>query len=554
VEYSERVDLARGSHVECDGPALGHSDHSSDNNVRHYTHGFSLTIGGPTGLALLKGQFAFEFSGFNSGGAVVAAGSFTADGSGNITNGVQDFNSIQGPPKNQTFTGTYTLGSDNRGTLIFSSLAGSPTYAFAIDSTGAHGRLIEFDSSGIRGSGELEKQSVTTCGTNTISTTSPTGQAYVFGVTGAAAAFSGVSTAGPVVAAGAFTALPPASSGAAGSISGEADVNIPGITIPTPINTIGAPTLSGTFQTTSQTARCIMSLAPQQTTTNLNFSVYPVSGSATALTEAFVVELDSVKATSPYLTVGRLIQQCILVGGGCETSPFAGQTGGAFFTATSIGALTGQALNTTVTPNVYLPDVAIASLTGTGGPSFTMSVTENQAGAVLTYNGPFQANFVNLDLEGRVSTDLALPFAPVLYVINQNKALCIGQINNNPFFGIFEPQSVGPFNASTIKGAFVEGTSAPATGSVQDFSGVVALDGVSAVAGAQDTSSSGANTAGQIVAGTYSNIVAVSGSGNYALTSPTTFTGKLLIVSPTQFVLVSTTLGDANPVLVIFGN
>ena len=113
---------------------------------------------------LLSGNYAFEFSGFNATGAVVVAGSFTADGVGAITNGVEDVNSIGGTPKNQTFTGTFTLTSGNRGQLVFASLAGTPTYDFAIDSTGAHARMIEFDATGVRGSGQLELQNTTTCG------------------------------------------------------------------------------------------------------------------------------------------------------------------------------------------------------------------------------------------------------------------------------------------------------------------------------------------------------------------------------------------------------
>ena len=182
------------------------------------TANLSITVGN---LAVLSGDYAFEFSGFNSGGQVVVAGSFTADGAGTITNGVEDVNTMAGPPKNQTFTGTYSLGSDNRGQLVFSSLTGSPTYAFAIDPAGAHGRLIEFDSSGIRGSGQLEQRTVSTCAFNTL-----TGN-YAFGVIGEETAVGGF-TAGPSVVVGSFLATPPASQAGQGTISaGEADSSAP---------------------------------------------------------------------------------------------------------------------------------------------------------------------------------------------------------------------------------------------------------------------------------------------------------------------------------------
>ena len=155
---------------------------------------------------------------------------------------------------------------------------------------------------------------------------------------------------------------------------------------------------------------------------------------------------------------------------------------------------------------------------------------------------------------GRVATDLLTPLAPVFYLIDQNEAFCVGEINNNPLFGIFEPQSAGPFRASTIKGTFVEGTSQFTTTAVPDFSGVIALDGNSSVTGTQDTSTASANRSGQTVTGTYTNVDPGSGLGTLTLTLPTSMTGSFFIVSPTKFVLISTTPGDSNPVLTVLGN
>jgi large repetitive protein len=479
-------------------------------------------------IVSFKGNYAFEFSGFGSNGAVVAAGSFQVDGAGKITNGVEDFNSIQGPPEHLTFTGTYTLGSDNRGTLVFSSLTGSPTYRFAIDPQGAHGRLVEFDSSGIRGSGEIEQQNITTCDPNTIQ-----GE-YAMGISGYSGGFTGF-LPGPVVLAARFTATPSVNSGVPGSLgNGEADLNAPGLVSITPSS------VSGTYQSTLQLSRCTATVMPANLT-SLTFSVYPISATGGTLTEAFLVDTDPVASATPYLTAGKLFQQ---VG-----FPFSGPSSS--FTSTSVGSLSGEFLNTAT--NAYLPDVAIVQMTATG-TSFSMSVAENQTGTV-TSGSPVPGNFANADTLGRVATDLKLPFAPVFYIINQNQAFCVGEINNNPFFGIFEPQSAGPFSASTIKGTFVEGTSEPTTNAVQDFSGVLTLDGVSSLTGTQDVSPLGsANVSGQTVTGTYMNIVRASGLGTLTLTSPALFTGEFFVVSPTKFVLISTTAGDRNPVLVILGH
>src|SRR5262249_38518682 len=45
-----------------------------------------------TNNSLLQGQYAFEFAGQNSGGFLTAVGSFTADGQGNISAGLEDVN------------------------------------------------------------------------------------------------------------------------------------------------------------------------------------------------------------------------------------------------------------------------------------------------------------------------------------------------------------------------------------------------------------------------------------------------------------------------------
>jgi Putative Ig domain len=491
------------------------------------TANLSITV---NNLGPLNGDYAFEFSGFDSSGGVVIAGSFTADGKGNISNGVEDFNTIAGPPKNQSFTGTYTLGSDGRGQLIFSSLSGSPTYAFAIDSTGSHGRLIEFDASRIRGSGQLEKRSASTCTSNTINGN------WAFGIAGQQIAISGISGAGPAVVAGSFQATPPASPGGQGSIGpGEDDSS-------TPQGVLPQSSLSGTFQTTSQSTRCTMTLSPS--VGNMTFSVYPVSSS-----EAFLVETDIVNSTTPFLIAGKMREQ---VG-----APFLG-TDGSTFTATSVAGLSGAVIPSGGT--AYLPYVAIVELTPTGLGGFTMPMVENLGGTVQNAIGSnaVSGTFGTGDRFGRVNTNLLVPIEPVFYVVGPNEAFCILENVNTPVLGIFEPQSAGPFTASAINGSLALGTVAPAMVPPPDFTGAVTLANTTTTAGtvngAQDTSTSSANTAGQTVTGTFNITDQTAGVGTLTLTAPTAFTGQFFIVSPTKLVMISTTSGDANPVLIFLGN
>jgi len=477
---------------------------------------------------LLNGNYVFLFSGFNANGAVVIGGSFTADGKGNLTNGVEDFNSaLMNSYQNRTFTGTYTLGADGRGVLTFSSLQGPPAFAFAIDASGSYGRMVEFDSSGIRGSGQIQMRSVSTCTANTLN-----GQ-YAFGITGQVVA-SILSSAGPAVIVGSFGATPSGNNTTPGSISNtEDDANSPGNVI---TQNVG---WGGSFQTTSQNTRCTMNISPSVAPTGgLNYSVYPISAN-----ELFVVETDQVNSNEPFLTVGKLLFQ--------TGYPFFNGPGSTF-TGTSIAGLTGQVLS----GGSYLPDLALVSLTGSGSANYTIFATENEAGTVIGYPSA-GATFSNADAFGRLDSGIASPIAPVFYVVGENEAFCIGEILNNPFFGLFEPQSTGPFTASALNGSFEMGTATPAGSPVRDLSGSVTLANTSTtagtVSGTQDQSASGGNTTAAIT-GTYSGLDSSTGAGTIAFTAPATFSGQFLVVSPTKIVVISTTAGDADPILLFVGN
>ena len=487
----------------------------------------------------LSGNYAFEFSGFNSGGAVVVAGHFSADGVSALSGGVEDVNSISGPYKNQAFTGTFTL-QNNRGQLIFSSLPGTPTYDFALDSTGLHGRMVEFDATGVRGSGELVQQNTATCASQTMSGAGPLGADFVIGLSGAEGNFSGT-TPGPFALAGRFTAEVPANSSTPGNIdNGEVDANSPGIT-----SIVPDPTFSGTFQTSSQPARCVMSVT--QVLGDMNFSVYPITTTSGLLTEAFIVETDSVSQATPFVSAGKLIHQ--------TGYPFTAAVQS--FSAASVGGLSGPVIPSGLT--AYVPFAAVAQLQANGGGGFTLSLVDNVAGSVTTALGTnaLTASFDTGDSFGRVDTDLVSPVTPVFYVINNNEALCLLENLSAPVLGIFEPQSAGPFSTTTISGTLVEGTSQPSTTALQNYSGLVTL-ATGVVSGTEDLSTTASNSSGLSVSGNYSLTTtgATDGSGTFNLTQappPPAFNGEFFIVSPTKAVMITTTNGDINPVLTILG-
>lgn len=480
------------------------------------TANLSITISASTPL---QGNFAFEFSGNDSSGLVVAAGSFTADGQGHITNGVEDFNTVGGRRfLAQSFTGSYILGADNRGTLTLNLQQGTTIYAFSMDSTVSHGRLIEFDSTSTRGSGEIEKQSLTTCSTTTLNTT------YALGMSGFISAVSGLSP-GPVVLAGSFLA-----DGGGHFSTGEVDANLAG----TPSSVLGFG-FSGSIAAGSSPASCTLSTVAL-TTGSMNLSAYPVSAS-----EFFLVETDAINAATPTILSGKLLQQF--------GAPFAGASA---LNANSVAALTGQVF--TSSNGSFVPDVLVAQISFPGNNNFSLTDTENENGSVLT-NVNNTGTFA-IDQVGRVQFSGGTgTFNFVMYIINANQAFFVTTSTNssgnaNPLLGEFDPQSSTTLPASAT---FVEGTLPSGTLTTPDYSGFFTVTGT-AVTGTQDTSKSAGNTSGQAITGTLSNLDTSIGSGDYTQSAPTNLNGFFYTVSPTKFVMVTTTPGDPNPVVIVFGN
>jgi hypothetical protein len=497
----------------------------SANPAASATVNFTLVVSGTQNLAGLKGPYAFTFSGYNNSGFVTFAGTFTADGNGGITAGEEDFNSITGTPV--TFTnlvGSYTLGADGRGTFTFTgSTPAQPTqqiYAFSIDATGS-GRFIEFDSSSTRGSGRINLQTVTTCvvsgNTNTFA------GSFAFG--GAGFAGPAAAGSGPIAFAGAFTATPPTSPSTVGSIAqGEMDTNVPNQT------QAFSPGVSGLYQPGPDTTHCTMSLTSGNLGTQI-FSVYPISA-----TDAFLVETDTVSLTSPYLSAGEMIQQAV--------------AGGSFPTQTVLsqpiaGGLSGQFLS----GGVYLPEVAVVQISQ-GSGSLQFLIEDNQAGNLSNLNSPFSASYT-ADSLGRVIPSLLNPYKPILYLVSSSEAFFVGTLNGGPIFGHFEGQSGSPFTAQVMANTFVEGTSAPAVSSDRDISGFLTLSDTAGVTGTQDLSTVTGNVSAQNVVGTYAltNTGLTDGSGVMTLTSPV-FTGDFFIITPSKIVMITTTPGDVNPILI----
>ena len=79
----------------------------------------SVTVTPTYGNAILQGNYAFSTSGKQprNSATFARAGSFVADGNGNLTGGLEDVNPTIYTTKPVSFTGLYTVGPDGRGTI-----------------------------------------------------------------------------------------------------------------------------------------------------------------------------------------------------------------------------------------------------------------------------------------------------------------------------------------------------------------------------------------------------------------------------------------------------
>jgi Putative Ig domain len=504
------------------------------------TQTFTLVVTGAQNLALLNNSYAFTFSGNNTAGFIAAAGTFTANGAGAITGGEATYNSIAGAPIIYTLiTGTYTAGTDGRGTITFTgstpAFPSAPTYAFSIDPAGSgHGRLIEFDSLA-RGSGRLEAQSVTTCVVAGVGSTYSGN--FAFGGSGFTSP-AGPSGAGPMAFAGAFTAIPPVAPSTLGSLGpGEIDANVPGSI---PLGSGGGSTFSGNYQPGADSSYCTFQLSAAIAT--LDYNVYPIS-----TTNAFFIQSDQVSAIDPYVSIAEMRQQF-----------------GQPFQATALGGNMAGGVSGEVLSVPYVSVIQIVPQIG--GTSLQLSLTDNEGGTITSTHGtPFNTSY-STDQFGRVFTGLNIntAFEPLLYLIDAQDAFVVGQLNGAPIFGEVDAQSPEPVGGFTTQfitqnSSLVEGTAVPAAAATRDLSGFLTFDGSvtpTVVGGMQDESTTAANTTGETVTGTYalSSTGTTDGSGTITLTSPAAFTGAFYFVTPTKLVMITTTAGDTTPVLIVAGH
>ena len=138
--------------------------------------------------ASLAGQYAFSMAGTELCSGQISvfarAGTFTADGRGNVTDGLEDINVCTGLLTLPFTNGQYSIGADGRGSLSLTNNTGTTTYSIAL-STATDGFIGQTDVSATA-SGSFQRQNPTAFADAAIA------GGYVFDFKGVAAAGAAV--------------------------------------------------------------------------------------------------------------------------------------------------------------------------------------------------------------------------------------------------------------------------------------------------------------------------------------------------------------------------
>ncbi len=457
--------------------------------------------------AKLDGEYAFQFTGFDSTGVYQAAGSFTADGTGNITSGLEDVNNTAGPATSVPFTGTYIVSGDNRGVLTLSSAMGTQVFRFALNVAGTKGRFIEFDASGIRGSGEFEQQDSSAFDGSALK------GAYVLRLAGTD------SLNARIGALGIFDF-----DGAGNILGGSLDVNDGGTLSPT------FASFKGIYRVDS-TGRGIANLSiPGFAGGSFRFAFYVVSA-----TKLLFISTDQLSPNNP------------LFGGPAEL-----QSGAPFLTSTFNGpdvfSLSGEVSD--------ISQVIVGWVWFDGVSQPFVHFDQNTGGVVTTGNELTGAYAVGVNGPGTLNLDDSNGHSRVwyIYTIGPNHAFMMDASSAEVGIGELNPQTVkSPFSNADILGSYLLGSGEPLVSTATLTSGVSGFDGKNAMSGTEDISRSAGLTAGQAIVGSYSVSSSLNtGRGTLILTSPSGETFALWVTSDAEVLGLETDSSNAQPVVLYF--
>jgi hypothetical protein len=417
---------------------------------------------------LVNGHYAFELTGQIPSGPLFLAGSFQADGTGNVTGGTQDRSDVSGV-HSESISGTYSVGPDGRGTLTLVSSSGTADYRFVMNGPG-RAALIGFNgSTTTEGYGSLAKQDASTFSLSSIASN------WAFGVSGMVVS-GGVST-GQAVEAGRFTV------DSSGNITaGAQDQNFGGVVTP---NVPFAGTLGSPDPTTG---RAVATLG------SLQYAFYIVSSA-----EFFMTTISPVSPTQAMAFVGRAAQQSgTPFTNGSLSGAYAFEWSGQGGAATSLVAEVGQ-MTADGNGGISNGTFDLNDLPGARGPvSFTGTYSLDPSG-----NG-------RGTMSSLTGSQPASNYA--FYMASSASAFFVSADSGSVLAGVALAESGGPFSNSSFAGSYGYTVNGFVTGAPADTSGQLLPDANGNITGAADTNLAGTLIPNQTVQlGSYSSTSGVNG-------------------------------------------
>ncbi len=488
----------------------------------------SVTVTVNFGNNVLNGNYVFSASGrlTNLSNAFWARVGRLSAGGGTLT-GIEDTNQ-EGTPNTVTtqrpFTGSYSIGTDGRGTMQFCENANSSCplgstsatafFRIAVVSTNLI-QIIEFSSpstssAAITAGGEMLLQDALV-----LPNSANLSGTYSFNFSGVSSAATEESAVGEFNANGFGTIAMGSSSPAA---AGEVDLN-PG----------GTAALAATSYLIGSNGRGTVTL------NGLNFSFYPVSASRVKF-----IEVDPIPpATTASILAGDAYKQQTSLNCGWGLSALSGPT----------------LLETSGTSSAgVIADLGTFTVSGTSGNFTGASIDENNAGTVSSQVGALSGTYtLDPDSCGRGTLTIGT-HSYVFYIISPSFAALQEITSGIVGHGLLLASQGGPFADSTLTGSYtfrVGGTNAAGTAGLrEDFLGQFTSAGTgTGLAGTLDLNNYGAAQPGlAIMNGMYTAAGGLRGTLALPVaTSPaSTRNFVLYMVTPTLFYVLDTdTAGSA---------
>jgi hypothetical protein len=389
-----------------------------------------------SGNGLLNGHYAFLLTGFDSSGNVLdQIGSFQANGTGSITNGLGDSNNsgnATAGEQSYTFSGTYSIGStDKRGQMVISASNDTSTqyFCFAADTVvsgvATSGRVIDATGDGSIQTGVFQIQNTADFATAALN------GGFAFGV-------QGVNAGTPLQRGGVVGQL--TLNGSGGVSSGQVDI----------------ATYNSSSNSTSYQAAATLSSGGTYSLGSGGRGTLSISnggGGATFIVYEFgnpfvsgFFMLSSANINTNTLLTGYAVQQ---MGASFTTAIAAGK-----------GAFRKDGLDTSGTSGTGVDDAQIGQIGFDGSGNLSFIDDENDGGTITPTSGFATANY-SVTPTGYLTITNAGSHTPSFYLYAPAAGFGLDGSNNVGLWVMVPQTGAGSFTASSLSGSYGIGTVNP---------------------------------------------------------------------------------------------